>query len=152
MNEPKTYAFAISTSGAAMSTYRGRACTADIESLFGDFDRVLATHPEPLVAMTVIEKNATLGDRGRRRLAQRMREKNNGVVAWAIVVEKSGLWGTATRTIIATVRLMSKSTYAFKVFPTVEEGVVWLQTHSPVSLHTMTTEMGTLRATLTPAT
>ena len=124
------YAFGRWPQGLFVAVYRGRAATRHVEALHQRLEAHLAACSAAVPVLVVIEENATLGERGRKRIAFMFRALETGVSAWANVIEGQGFWTSAARTISAGVRLLSRTRFPLKVFGRVDAAASWLEAAS----------------------
>jgi hypothetical protein len=108
-----------------VSLFVGRARTADIAAMHDAAKRHVALEPR-YAMLTIVAEQSTIGERGRKRITQMMKDLEPQVEAWAIVIEGRGFWSTTARAITSTIRLLSRSAYPLKVCSTPAEAIAWL--------------------------
>jgi hypothetical protein len=110
-----------------LSLFHGRARTRDIEALYATLRRHFAQSSGSVALLTVIGAGSTLGEHGRKLIAEMMKELDPRVEAWGITIEGQGLWATTARAMTATTRLFSRTKHPFKVTSTAKDALIWME-------------------------
>ena len=100
--------------------------------------------------LNVITKDTGIPDGDTRRtIAAQFESMRDRLKASAIVLEKSGVDGTLSRTILSTLVTISRRPFEMKIFSSREAAAAWLTTRGAAPTQVLTTEMAALERALT---
>jgi hypothetical protein len=146
------HAFGIAEPRTFVAVFGGRARSGDIIAMRDALVAYADADPAPVHVFVVVQERATIGENGRKQITRMMQDAVGRTAAWTVVIEGSGFWASAARSIAAGIRLASRSAYPLKVASTLDEGIRWMTSKTDARLRLDFAErVEDLRARLPPA-
>lgn len=123
----------------------GEPTVARLEAMVEELCELWSKHPSGVFLLNVItEKTGIPDNEARRAIVQQFDSMRNRLKASAIVLEKTGVDGTMSRTILSTLVTISRRPFAMKVFSNRGEAATWLAEQSGANASALTNLIGQL--------